>query len=131
MESHRRYGVYSSPALPQHWPPNLRDSREVLGNSNRKSSVCDSLAFVFLSRAPRWVAVRARGLALCLPLSDAQEGIVRAVFMPGWHCVDAVQLLTCWAAWLQFTFLPLLPPFLNSSLSPLHLALRPRLYHQK
>lgn len=65
------------------------------------------------------------------PFSDTLEGIVRAVFMPGWHCVDVVQLLTCWAAWLQFTFLPLLPPFLHSSLSLLHLALRPRLYHQK
>lgn len=38
---HRRYAAHSSPALPQHWPPNLRDSREVFGDSNRKSPLCD------------------------------------------------------------------------------------------
>lgn len=54
-------------------------------------------------------------LAHSLPLPDAQEGMVSAVFMPGWHRVDRVQLLTCWAAWLKFT---LLPCSLPSSLCP-------------
>lgn len=130
METHRRYVAYSSPALPQHWPENLRDSKAVLGDSNRKSSVCDHWRLFSLAEfRDGWQY--GPGASLCLPLSAAQEGIVQAVFMPGWHCVDVVQLLTCWAAWLQFTFLPLLPPFLHFSLSPLHLALRPRLYHQK
>lgn len=39
--------------------------------------------------------------------------------MPGWHRVDQVQLLTCWAAWLHFAPLPTsLPPFFLSSIPP-------------
>ncbi|CAB1427845.1 unnamed protein product [Pleuronectes platessa] len=49
--------------------------------------------------------------------AHAQEGIVRAAFMPSRHCVDRVQLLTCCAAGLQFTLLPLcLPSFIPPSL---------------
>lgn len=82
------YSSRSSSAALDFW--NLRDSREVLGDSNRKSPLCDRWGLFSFRRAPRWVARWAPwpSLILPLPLPDAQEVIVSVAFMPGWHRAD-------------------------------------------
>lgn len=115
---------------------NLRDSREVLGDSNRKSPLCDRWGLFSFSRAAKMGGMVGPGasLILPLPLPDAQEVIVSAAFMPGWHRADRgpapnVPGLPGYSLHSSLApSLPSVPPSAFFSFFFLHLAMRPRLH---
>lgn len=114
MELHRCYAAHTSPALPQHWPPNLRDSREVLGDSNRKSPLCDRCRlFSFAELRDGWQY--GPGASICVSLfrhlgGNSSSCLHARLALCGRD--PASNMLGCLVTVYIPPFAPSLPPFL-------------------
>lgn len=96
-------------------------------------SVTAGVCFPFAERQDGWHGGPGASLILPLPLPDAQEVIVSAAFMPGWHRADQgpAPNVPGLPGYSLHSSLPCSIPSLRSSLCLfffiLHLALWPRL----